>query len=79
MHSHSLRTASQCQHHRPGAPEPHPRHRFRGAAVEASKVFLTRDLCHRVFLLVREPCSASHSVSLACPGMQTLATTATRF
>jgi len=78
MHSHSLRTASRYQHHRQGAPEPVPRHRFRGAAVEASKVFLTHDLCRRVFLLVREPCFASHSVSLACPDMQTLVTKAAR-
>jgi hypothetical protein len=48
------------------------RHRFRGAAVGASKVLLPRDLCCKSFLLVLESCSASHSVRLACPDMQTL-------
>jgi hypothetical protein len=42
----------------------------------ASKVLLPRDFCRRIFLLVREPCSASHGVSLACPDIQTQATTA---
>jgi hypothetical protein len=49
-----------------------PRHRFRGAAVGAAKALLPRDLCRTVFLLIREPCPVSHSVSLACPDMQTL-------
>ena len=55
-----------------------PRHRFRGAAVAVLKVLLPRDLCRRVFMLVREPCSASHSVNLACSDLQTLATKAAR-
>ena len=42
----------------------------------ASKILLPRDLRRRAFLLIREPCSASHSVNLACSDMQTLATKA---
>ena len=72
----SLRTTTRCQHHCPGAPV--PRHRFGGAAGGTSKVLLLHDSCRKRFLLLREPCSASHSVSLACPDMRTLATTATR-
>ena len=35
----------------------------------ASKILLPRDLRRRAFLLIREPCSASHSVNLACSDM----------
>ena len=53
-----------------------PRHKFRGAAVGTSKVLLPCESCRGAFRLVREPCSASHSDSLACPDIQTLAITA---
>ena len=73
MHSRSLRTASRCRHHRPGASGPcPPRHGFGGAAVGAGKTLLVRDPCLAAFLLVREPCPASRIVSLPGPDTQTL-------
>ena len=48
------------------------RHGFGGAAVGAGKALLPRHPCRAAFLLVREPCPASHVVSLSCPDTQTL-------
>ena len=48
------------------------RHRFGGSAIGAAKVLLPRDPCRTVFLLVREPCPASHIVSLPRPDAQML-------
>jgi hypothetical protein len=68
----SLRTASQYRHTARVRPGFALRHGLGGAAVGAGKALLSRDPCRTTFLLVREPCPASHVVSLPCPDTQTL-------